>query len=128
MRVEQWNETYADEVAAWRYEPPWDFYALASDPADAAAMRDPSRAGHLRAVLDESGRRLEAFRYFDWHADVVEVGIGLRPDLTGRGLGEIVPTRAARICFEPLATGDVSTFRCGLERAGNPALPAVRLP
>ena len=88
VRVEQWNETYADEVAAWRYEPPWDFYDLASDPADAAAMRDPSRAGHLRGVLDESGRRLEAFWYFDWHADVVEVGIGLRPDLTGRGLGD----------------------------------------
>ena len=32
--------------------------------------------------------RLDAFLWFDWHDDVVEVGIGLRPDLTGRGLGE----------------------------------------
>jgi RimJ/RimL family protein N-acetyltransferase len=87
VRVEHWTETYADEAAAWRYQPPWDFYDLASDPADAAAMRDPACAGHFRAVLGESGR-LEAFWYFDWHADVIEIGIGLRPDLTGQGLGE----------------------------------------
>jgi RimJ/RimL family protein N-acetyltransferase len=87
VRVEDWDETYGDEVATWHYEPPWDFYDLASDPEDAAAMRDPARGDHHRAVLGEDGR-LEAFWYFDRHGDVVEVGIVLRPDLTGRGLGE----------------------------------------
>jgi [ribosomal protein S18]-alanine N-acetyltransferase len=87
VRVEEWTQAHASEVAGWRYEPPYDFYDLASDPADEAAMRDPARAGHCRAVLSESDR-LEAFWYFDWHGDVVEVGIGLRPDLTGRQLGE----------------------------------------
>ena len=92
MRVAEWNEAYARQVEAWRYEPPYDFYDAASDPEDAAqardpAMRDPARAGHCRAVLGESDR-LEAFWYFDWHDEVVEVGIGLRPDLTGRRLGE----------------------------------------
>jgi RimJ/RimL family protein N-acetyltransferase len=87
VRVEEWTEGHASEVAGWRYEPPYDFYDLASDPADEAAMRDPARAGHCRAVFGESDR-LDAFWYFDWHDDVVEVGIGLRPDLTGRGLGE----------------------------------------
>jgi RimJ/RimL family protein N-acetyltransferase len=72
---------------AWHYEPPWDFYDMASDPEDEAALRDPARSHHRRAVLGEDGD-LEAFWYFDWHDDVVEVGIGLRPDLTGRGLGE----------------------------------------
>jgi RimJ/RimL family protein N-acetyltransferase len=87
VKVAEWDETYADAVETWHYEPPWDFYDIASDPADAAAMRDPARAPHRRAVLGESGD-LEAFWYFDWHDDVVEIGIGLRPDLTGRGLGE----------------------------------------
>ena len=86
MRVEHWTEAYTDAVAGWNYPPPYDFYDLASDPADAAAMRDPARWEHHRAVLGDSG--LEAFWYFDWHPRVVEVGIGLRPDLTGRGLGE----------------------------------------
>ena len=87
MRVEEWTEERANEVAGWRYEPPYDFYDLASDPADEAAMRDPARVEHWRAVLGDSDR-LEAFWYFDWHGDVVELGIGLRPDLTGRQLGE----------------------------------------
>ena len=87
MRVEDWSETHAREVETWHYEPPWDFYDLASDPADAAEMRDPARAVSYRAVLGESGR-LDAFWYFDPDGDTVEVGIGLRPDLTGRGQGE----------------------------------------
>ena len=87
MNVEDWNDTYGREVAMWHYEPPYDFYDLASDPHDAAEMRDPAHAAHYRAVLTEGGL-LEAFWYFDWHGDVVEVGIGLRPELTGRGLGE----------------------------------------
>jgi RimJ/RimL family protein N-acetyltransferase len=87
MKVAHWNETYAGEVDAWHYEAPWDFYDLASDPADAAEMRDPARMAHYRAVLGDDGR-LDAFWYFDRRDEVVEVGIGLRPDLTGRGRGE----------------------------------------
>jgi len=87
MKVEEWTDAYGREVATWHYEAPWDFYDLASDPEDAAAMVDPARHEHRRAIPGPDGR-LEAFWYFDWHGDVVEVGIGLRPDLTGRGRGE----------------------------------------
>ena len=87
MRVEEWNEMYSSEVEAWHYESPYDFYDLASDPEDLASNRDPTRHGHRRAVVGEDGR-LDAFWYFDWHDDVTEVGIGLRPDLTSRGRGE----------------------------------------
>jgi RimJ/RimL family protein N-acetyltransferase len=88
VRTEEWTEAFACEVARWQYEPPYDFYDLASDPGDAAAMSDPARFGHYRAVLEDGDEKLDAFWYFDWHGDVVEVGIGLRPDLTGRGRGE----------------------------------------
>ncbi len=87
MKVVEWQEAYGHEVVKWHYEPPYDFYDLASDPDDAAAMADPARADHRRGVLGED-ESLDAFLWFDWHDDVVEVGIGLRPDLTGRGLGE----------------------------------------
>jgi len=87
VRIENWTEAYAREVEGWQYEPPYDFYDLRSDPADAAEMRDPAKRDHYRAVLADQGH-LDAFWYFDWHEGVVEVGIGLRPDLTGRGLGE----------------------------------------
>jgi len=87
VKVEEWNDAYGCEVATWHYEPPYDFYDLASDPHDAAEMRDPARAGHYRAVLGD-GEGLDAFWYFNWPDGAVEIGIGLRPDLTGRGLGE----------------------------------------
>jgi [ribosomal protein S18]-alanine N-acetyltransferase len=88
VRVKAWSETYASEVAMWHYEPPFDFYDLASDPSDEAEMRDPAHAEHYRAVLEDGDERLDAFWYFDWHGNVVDVGIGLRPELTGHGLGE----------------------------------------
>ena len=88
MRVEPWNGTYGREVATWHYEPPYDFYDLASDPHDEAEMRDPAHAAHYRAVLTEGDDLLDAVWYFNRQGDVVDVGIGLRPDLTGRGLGE----------------------------------------
>jgi ribosomal-protein-alanine N-acetyltransferase len=88
VRVVEWSERYANEVATWHYQPPYDFYDLASDPDDEAEMRDPAHAAHYRAVLTEGGDLLDAFWYFDRQGDVVDVGIGLRPELTGRGLGE----------------------------------------
>ena len=87
MRIVEWQEEHGHEIVTWHYEAPYDFYDLASDPDDEAAMADPARAQHRRAVLGDDGS-LAAFLWFDWHDDVVEVGIGVRPDLTGRGLGE----------------------------------------
>jgi RimJ/RimL family protein N-acetyltransferase len=87
MRVEEWSEAHTRELETWHYEPPYDFYDLASDPADAAEMRDPARWERYRAVLGDDGR-LDAFWCFKPSDGGVEVGIGLRPDLTGGGLGE----------------------------------------
>ena len=88
MNAAEWDTAYASEVATWHYEPPYDFYDLASDPHDEAEMRDPAHAAQYRAVLAKGSDVLDAFWYFNPQGDVVEVGIGLRPDLTGRGLGE----------------------------------------
>lgn len=69
-----------DETLAWHYEPPYDFYDTDADPP-----QDPVR---YCVVCGEDGR-IEAFWYFDEpEEDVVEIGIGLRPDLCGHGLGE----------------------------------------
>ena len=68
-----------DELRQWRYEPPLDFYDLDADPLDESKTH---------VVLGDDGR-VEAFWSFEQPEDgVVEIGIGLRPDLVGRGLGE----------------------------------------
>lgn len=70
-------ETFA-EMATWRYERPYDFYDGDVDP-----VLNPER---FYEVLDEDGSLVGNY-YFEEKDDALEVGLGLRPDLTGRGLG-----------------------------------------
>ncbi len=112
---EPMTETGARLVACWRYEPPYDFY-----------NHDPTQLEHLvrhtflnpdyhfYQVLDEGGV-LIAFRCFgedarvpggDYHLEALDTGGGLRPDLTGQGLGPRVLSAAldfARPSFAPAA-------------------------
>jgi RimJ/RimL family protein N-acetyltransferase len=66
------------ELERWRYEPPYDFYNGDEDP-----ILNPER---FFAARDESGRLL-GFYYFEEKGDALEIGLGLAPELTGRGLG-----------------------------------------
>jgi RimJ/RimL family protein N-acetyltransferase len=70
-------EDFAD-FEQWRYEAPYDFYDSGQDP-----VLNPER---YFAVHDDTGA-LVGFLYFESKGDVLEYGLGLRPDLTGRGLG-----------------------------------------
>ncbi len=64
--------------ATWRYEPPYAFYDSEAEP-----VKNPER---YFAARDDDGA-LAGFYYFEQKGDVLEYGLGLRPDLTGRGLG-----------------------------------------
>lgn len=76
----------AREIAGWRYQAPYDFYDADADPADLAELLDPGRReGTYFSVLD--GEELVGFFQFERGGDTVDVGLGLRPDLTGRGSG-----------------------------------------
>ena len=65
-------------LAAWRYPPPYDFYD-----GDAEPMLNPERYFEAR---DEEGELL-GFYYFEPKLPDLDYGLGLRPELTGRGLG-----------------------------------------
>ena len=82
------NDEEAREISGWRYDPPYDFYDATSDPDDLAELLDPKRRreGAYYAAFDERGA-LVGFFQFERKGQIVEVGLGLRPDLTGRKLG-----------------------------------------
>lgn len=65
-------------IGGWRYEPPYDFYD-----GDAEPVLNPER---FYEALDPDGS-LVGFYYFEVKGDALEIGLGLRPGLTGRGLG-----------------------------------------
>jgi ribosomal-protein-alanine N-acetyltransferase len=78
----------AGEIAAWRYPEPYSFYDSARDPDDLAALLDPAGWGERYFAADDLlDHRLAGFFEFTVAEDVVEIGLGLRPDLTGQGLG-----------------------------------------
>lgn len=80
------DQAEAEVVADWSYEPPYDFYDFRKDPEDLAELFDADvRAGDYHSVYRDGD--LVGFFSFKVHGDVVEIGLGLRPDLTGAGLG-----------------------------------------
>ena len=84
----QMDNADAREISGWRYEPPYDFYDSTADPADLAELLDPqSRRNVYFSALDEENR-LMGFFQFDKADETVNVGLGLRPGLTGMGLGK----------------------------------------
>jgi RimJ/RimL family protein N-acetyltransferase len=67
-----------EEMATWRYPPPFDFYD-----GDVEPVNNPERFFEVR---DGAGR-LIGFYYFEPREDEVEYGLGLRPDMAGRSFG-----------------------------------------
>lgn len=111
--IGEMSQEDAEAVAAWHYEPPYDFYDFEADAEDLEEILDPvRRAGDYHSV--HAGGELVGFFSFKRHGDAVEIGLGLRPDLTGAGIGlEFVEAGMAhaRWAFAPrIFWLDVATF------------------
>jgi ribosomal-protein-alanine N-acetyltransferase len=106
LTIRQMTQADAEEIAAWRYEPPYSFYDATADEDDLRLLLDAeSREGRNFGVCDDDRALVGFFEYKPRGADV-ELGLGLRPDLTGRGLGvEFVEAALAfgRERFRPAA-------------------------
>jgi ribosomal-protein-alanine N-acetyltransferase len=90
------SDADAQAIAAWRYPPPYDFYDADQDPDDLAELLD-ERMRRATYYAVEARGELVGFFAFELDDRTVEVGLGLRPDLTGRGLGR--PFLAAGLRF-----------------------------
>jgi ribosomal-protein-alanine N-acetyltransferase len=77
----------AHAIAAWRYPGEYAFYDWDGDPDDEAELLDPSRWGRQYFAVDDGDGELVGFFDFTTQVDALEIGLGLRPDLTGHGYG-----------------------------------------
>jgi [ribosomal protein S18]-alanine N-acetyltransferase len=123
------DDEEAREISRWHYQPPYDFYDWTNDPDDLEELLDPARReGSYFSASDAEGN-LVGFFQFETAGQTVDVGLGLRPDLTGRGLGPeylLAGLEFARERFSPERfTLSVATFneraiavyeRCGFRR------------
>jgi ribosomal-protein-alanine N-acetyltransferase len=86
VRVERLSEEHARAIAEWRYEFPYEWYDTSSDPRRIELFANPEEH-ELRAVVDDHGE-LVGFFNFVHHGSEIRLGLGMRPDLTGRGLAQ----------------------------------------
>jgi [ribosomal protein S18]-alanine N-acetyltransferase len=83
----QLSQEEAEAIAEWHYPEPYSFYNWSADVDDLQELLDPALRGDAYwAVRDDSDELVGHFS-FKPKGDAVEIGLGLRPDLTGRGLG-----------------------------------------
>lgn len=101
----------ARAVVRWRYPPPYDLYNVGDEPLATAAFLAAADSGYFQ--LRDGAGGLVAFCCFgeearvpggDYAEPALDIGIGVRPDLVGRGegmryLGAVIAFGAAR--FEP---------------------------
>ncbi len=87
------DEDSARRIQAWRYDGPYAVYDPGPGEETLQAFLDPRNAYY--AISDEAGD-LVAYACFgpdarvpggDYDDAALDVGLGMRPDLTGRGLG-----------------------------------------
>lgn len=85
----------AQAILAWHYQPPYDFYNPASS-AIATEIKTLLNPDNAYYTVTNEQNDLVAFLCFgqdaqvpggDYRIDALDVGVGLRPDLTGQGLG-----------------------------------------
>jgi RimJ/RimL family protein N-acetyltransferase len=93
LRIAALTRAHAEDLATWSYEAPYDVYDMAG--VDPDELLDPEAGFH--AVL--AGDELIGFRSYgpdgrvpgwDYDDTALDTGGGLRPSLTGQGLGRAV--------------------------------------
>lgn len=89
------DEACARAILEWRYEPPYDVYNMAFDSRAAGVEFLTDRRNGYYALINECGVPV-AFCCFGadaqvpgghYEADALDVGMGVHPDLAGRGHG-----------------------------------------
>lgn len=89
------DESSSRQIASWQYAPPYDLYNCNSENIEAGVQNFLKPEYHYYSVWNETGE-LIGFRCFgedaqvnggDYSGAALDMGGGLRPDLTGKGLG-----------------------------------------
>ena len=78
----------AEVIAKWHYPEPYSFYDWSADVDDLRELLDPALRGDAYWGVHDEGGELVGHFSFKPRGGALEIGLGLRPDLTGRGLGD----------------------------------------
>lgn len=83
MRQEQ-----AEDIAYnWHYEGEYSFYNMEADEEDLAEFLDSKMRGENTFVVCENSEVFGFFSFNKIDIHTVDIGLGMKPDMTGNGLG-----------------------------------------
>ncbi|QXE03355.1 GNAT family N-acetyltransferase [Terribacillus sp. DMT04] len=81
------TQSEAEHIAAeWKYDGMYHFYNLDQDEEDLALFLDP-KARKDKVFAVKKREELVGFAEVMMENNIAEIGFGMRPDLTGKGLG-----------------------------------------
>jgi len=95
FQFKQMNKKNARKILTWRYPPPYDIYNLGPEKSEESVAYLMKPENRFFSILSESGD-LVGFCSFgpdgqvpggDYRAEALDIGMGVRPDLTGQGEG-----------------------------------------
>ena len=87
FHIEPLTQSDAETIATWHYDGEYAFYDAEADADDLAELLDPSLRGESMYGVRNGAGELVGFFAFQITGGVVDYGLGLRPDLTGKGSG-----------------------------------------
>lgn len=87
FRIESLTQSDAESIATWHYDGEYAFYDAEADADDLAELLDPALRGDSMFGVRDGAGELVGFFAFQIADGVVDYGLGIRPDLTGKGLG-----------------------------------------
>lgn len=87
FKFSEMSQVQAESIASnWHYEGEYSFYDAEADEEDLAELLDPSERGDKYYMVKKGNEEIGFFCFEVGH-DSVDVGLGMKPELTGKGLG-----------------------------------------
>lgn len=84
------QKKYAKEILKWHYDGKYSFYDMEFDKEDLEdflEIIENDNWDNYYVAVDEEENLIGMFTY-NFNMDVMEIGLGLKPSLTGKGIGE----------------------------------------
>ena len=109
------DEPAAREILSWRYEEPYAMYHLQDETVDQEVIAYLLSPENLFYRLDTPDGLLIAFCSFgedarvkggDYSSPALDIGLGVKPELTGRGLGKYIIAAVLKFAAEQFYTPD----------------------
>jgi [ribosomal protein S18]-alanine N-acetyltransferase len=83
------TQEQAEHIAYnWKYDREYAFYDLTADEEDLAEFLDGDQRGNSTYAVLHQGEMIGFFTYTELNESTIDIGLGMHPNLTGKGKGE----------------------------------------